>query len=86
MAARGDFGQRADVIVVRVVADQPRGENTYHATSWPPIQVDQVIHDNESIHVGNVVFTARLTPGTHSGLYQLERRGPDGRPVAEHQE
>lgn len=46
---------------------QPRGENLYQSTSWPPIKVDQVIQDGETIHVGNIDLTANLTPGHTPG-------------------
>jgi len=38
--------------------------NSYAA---PPVKVDQVIHDNETVHVGNISITATLTPGHTRG-------------------
>lgn len=58
---------------------QPRGENIYQRTSWPPIKVDQVIHDHETIRVGNVVLTANLTPGHTPGCTSWSTTVREGR-------
>ena len=46
---------------------QQRGQTTYTPTGWPPIKVDRVVRDDETIHVGSIALTAHLTPGHTPG-------------------
>lgn len=46
---------------------KPRGDNIYESTSWPPIKVDRVIHDRETIRLGDIVLVANVTPGHTPG-------------------
>src|SRR5258708_33754900 len=43
----------------------PRGDTDYDTTDFhfPPIKVDRVIQDGQSVAVGDAVLTAHLTPG-----------------------
>lgn len=47
----------------------PRGDTDYDQTGYrfPPIKVDRVIQDGESVAVGEAVLTAHLTPGHTPG-------------------
>jgi metallo-beta-lactamase class B len=47
----------------------PRGDTEYDQTDFhfPPIKVDRVIQDGESVAVGDAVLTAHLTPGHTPG-------------------
>jgi metallo-beta-lactamase class B len=45
----------------------PRGDTDYGAVGFPPIAVDDVIHDGQSIVVGETIVTAHLTPGHTPG-------------------
>jgi metallo-beta-lactamase class B len=47
----------------------PRGDTDYDPTDFhfPPIKVDRVIQDGQSVAVGHAVLTAHLTPGHTPG-------------------
>ena len=45
----------------------PRGDSDYEPTGFPPIEIDHVIHDGETVSVGDVRLTAHLTPGHTPG-------------------
>jgi metallo-beta-lactamase class B len=47
----------------------PRGDTDYDQTAFhfPPIKVDRVIREGESVAVGDAVLTAHLTPGHTPG-------------------
>ena len=47
----------------------PRGDTDYDATKFyfPPIKVDRVIQDGQSVAAGDAVLTAHLTPGHTPG-------------------
>jgi len=47
----------------------PRGDTNYDLTGFdfPPIKVDRVIRDGESVVVGDAILTAHLTPGHTPG-------------------
>jgi metallo-beta-lactamase class B len=47
----------------------PRGDTTYDQAEFhfPPIKVDEVVRDGQSITVGDAVLTAHLTPGHTPG-------------------
>jgi metallo-beta-lactamase class B len=47
----------------------PRGDTDYDQTyfHFPPIKVDRVVQDGESVAVGDAVLTAHLTPGHTPG-------------------
>jgi metallo-beta-lactamase class B len=42
-------------------------DTDYVATPFPPIKVDTVVHDGQSVAVGDAVLTAHLTPGHTPG-------------------
>jgi metallo-beta-lactamase class B len=44
-----------------------RGDTNYEPKPFAPIKVDRVVGDGESIQLGNVTVTARLTPGHTPG-------------------
>jgi metallo-beta-lactamase class B len=46
---------------------RPRGDTNYGVLAFPPIKVDQVIHDGQSVSVGDTILTAHLTPGHTPG-------------------
>ncbi len=45
----------------------PRGDTDYGPMGFPPIRVDHVIADGQSVSVGDAVLTAHLTPGHTPG-------------------
>jgi len=45
----------------------PRGQFNYTPTGFPPITVDRVVSDDETIHAGSIAVTAHLTPGHTPG-------------------
>ncbi|HZS59264.1 MAG TPA: subclass B3 metallo-beta-lactamase [Gemmatimonadaceae bacterium] len=45
----------------------PRGQFNYTPTGFPPIAVDRVVADNETLHAGSIAITAHLTPGHTPG-------------------
>jgi metallo-beta-lactamase class B len=45
----------------------PRGDTDYVPNAFPPIQVDRVVRDGDSVSVGDAVVTAHLTPGHTPG-------------------
>lgn len=61
---------------------EPPGQVTYTPTPFPPIKVDRVVSDGETIHVGSIDITAHLTPGHTPGCTSWSTTThEDGRPV-----
>jgi metallo-beta-lactamase class B len=56
----------------------PRGDTHYPARAFPPITVDQVVADGQSLVVGDAVLTAHLTPGHTPGCTSWSTTVPDG--------
>lgn len=46
---------------------EPPGQVTYSPTPFPPIAVDRVVRDGDTIRVGSLTVTAHLTPGHTPG-------------------
>ena len=59
----------------------PRGDTDYDQTDFhfPPIKVDRVIEDGQSVIVGDAVLTAHLTPGHTPGCTSWSTTVNDGR-------
>jgi metallo-beta-lactamase class B len=59
----------------------PRGDTDYDAAGFhfPPIRVDRVVQDGESVAVGDAVLTAHLTPGHTPGCTSWTTTVSDGR-------
>jgi metallo-beta-lactamase class B len=45
---------------------------------YPPAKVDRVVHDGDTVKLGDTVLTARLTPGHTKGCTTWTLRVPDG--------
>ncbi|MDQ6678608.1 MAG: subclass B3 metallo-beta-lactamase [Acidobacteriota bacterium] len=43
------------------------GDFHYPAMRWPPVKVDRVLHDGDTVKLGAAVLTAHLTPGHTKG-------------------
>jgi metallo-beta-lactamase class B len=56
----------------------PRGDTNYGAIGFPPIKVDRVIQDGQSVSVGDAVLTAHLTPGHTPGCTSWSTTVRDG--------
>ena len=58
----------------------PRGDTDYDLTDFhfPPIKVDRVIQDGQSVVVGDAVVTAHLTPGHTPGCTSWSTSVKDG--------
>jgi metallo-beta-lactamase class B len=58
----------------------PRGDTDYDLTDFhfPPITVDRVIQDGQSVAVGDAVLTAHLTPGHTPGCTSWSTTVVDG--------
>jgi metallo-beta-lactamase class B len=58
----------------------PRGDTTYDQTEFdfPPIKVDRVVQDGQSVAVGDAVLTAHLTPGHTPGCTSWSTTVSDG--------
>ncbi len=56
----------------------PRGDTDYAAIGFPPIKVDRVIRDGQSVAVGDAVLTAVLTPGHTPGCTSWSTTVSDG--------
>jgi metallo-beta-lactamase class B len=58
----------------------PRGDTDYDPTDFhfPPIKVDRVIQDGQSVAVGDAVLTAHLTPGHTPGCTSWSTTVGDG--------
>jgi metallo-beta-lactamase class B len=58
----------------------PRGDTDYDQTDFrfPPIKVDRVIRDGQSVAVGDAVLTAHLTPGHTPGCTSWTTTVGDG--------
>jgi metallo-beta-lactamase class B len=55
------------------------GEGQYlYDERWRPCAVDRVLHDGEKVSLGNVVLTARLTPGHTRGCTTWTMTAMDG--------
>ena len=81
--------QRASgAIFVASAADRAtleRGDIGYGPSAgmlFPPIRVDRIIEDGDSVHVGNTTLTAHLTPGHTPGCtsWRLTTNDDDGTP------
>ena len=59
---------------------RPRGDTDYDQAEFgfPPVKVDRVIHDGESVSVGDAVLTAHLTPGHTPGCTSWTTTIEDG--------
>jgi metallo-beta-lactamase class B len=61
---------------------QPRGQTNYIPTNFPPITVNRVVHDGDTVRVGSLALTAHLTPGHTPGCTSWSTTTRDnGRPV-----
>jgi metallo-beta-lactamase class B len=59
-----------------------RGDTHYKAKGFAPIKVDHVVHDGESVKLGDVALTAHLTPGHTPGCTSWSTTVQDrGRPL-----
>jgi metallo-beta-lactamase class B len=58
----------------------PRGDTDYDLTHFhfPPIKIDRVIQDGQSVAVGDAVLTAHLTPGHTPGCTSWTTTVSDG--------
>ncbi len=56
----------------------PRGDTHYTGTAFPPIAIDQVVADGQSLAVGDAVLTAHATPGHTPGCTSWSTTVPDG--------
>ena len=59
----------------------PRGDTDYDSAGYhfPPIKVDRVVEDGETVAVGDAVLTAHLTPGHTPGCTSWSTTVADGR-------
>ena len=76
-----DTGARLDASAGDALAlerGRPRGDTDYVATPFPPIKVDTVVHDGQSVTVGDAVLTAHLTPGHTPGCTSWTTTVRDG--------
>ena len=76
-----DTGARFDASAGDALAlerGRPRGDTDYVVTPFPPIKVDTVVHDGQSVSVGDAVLTAHLTPGHTPGCTSWTTIVPDG--------
>ena len=56
----------------------PRGDTDYGPIRFPPIAIDHVVHDGETVSVGDVRLTAHLTPGHTPGCTSWSTSVRDG--------
>jgi metallo-beta-lactamase class B len=56
----------------------PGGETDYEPIRFPPVAVDHVVHDGETVRVGDVSLTANLTPGHTPGCTTWSTTVRDG--------
>jgi metallo-beta-lactamase class B len=56
----------------------PRGDTHYAGTAFPPITIDRVVTDGQSVAVGDAVLTAHLTPGHTPGCTSWSTTVSDG--------
>lgn len=78
--------QRTGAIMVASAADKPFleagdiGHGPTKGEAFPPVRVDRVIADGETVRVGETILTARLTPGHSPGCtsWTMDARGQDG--------
>ena len=55
-----------------------RGDNTYAAIAFPPIEIDQVVQDGESVAIGEAVLTAHVTAGHTPGCTSWTMTAQEG--------
>lgn len=78
--------KRTGAIMVASAADKPFleagdiGHGPSKGMMFPPVRVDQVIGDGQTVRVGRTVLTANLTPGHSPGCtsWSMDARGRDG--------
>ena len=56
----------------------PRGDTDYGVMKFPPIKVDQLVRDGQSVAVGSAMLTAHLTPGHTPGCTSWSTTVTDG--------
>ena len=79
--------KRTGAIMVASAADKPFleagdiGHGPSKGMMFPPVRVDQVIGDGQTVRVGRTVLTAHLTPGHSPGCtsWSMDARGRDGK-------
>jgi metallo-beta-lactamase class B len=54
-----------------------RGDTNYKPKRFAPIKVDRVVHDGETLQLGDVMLTAHLTPGHTPGCTSWSTRVQD---------
>ena len=77
---------RSGAMLIASAADRPaleRGDVGYGPSAgmkWPPIRVDRVIGDGETVMLGGVALTAHMTPGHTAGCtsWSMPVKGADG--------
>lgn len=59
---------------------RPRGDTTYDQTEfdYPPIKIDRIVQDGQSVAVGDAVLTAHSTPGHTPGCTSWSTTVNDG--------
>lgn len=57
---------------------RPRGDTNYGIRPFPPVKVDAVVEDGETIRLGEVALTAHLTPGHTPGCTSWSTTVDDG--------
>lgn len=81
--------QRASgAIMIASAADRPTleaGKITFGPTAnmpFPPIHVDRIVRDGDTVRLGGVTLTAHMTPGHTQGCtsWSMPVKGADGRP------
>jgi metallo-beta-lactamase class B len=61
---------------------RPRGDTDYRPIAWPAVHVDGIVHDGETIRLGDIALTAHLTPGHTPGCTSwTETVQQGGRPL-----
>lgn len=76
-------GARVAMIAEEVDLIESGGKLDFHYGAYPefafdPVEVDQVFHDGDAIRLGDVVLTARLTPGHTKGSTTFVMKLIDG--------
>jgi len=56
----------------------PRGDTHYTPTAFPPIAIDQIVTDGQTLTVGGAQVTAHLTPGHTPGCTSWSTTVQDG--------
>lgn len=78
--------RRTGAIMVASAADRPFleagdiGHGPSKGEKFPPVHVDRVIADGETVRIGHTLLTAHLTPGHSPGCtsWSMQARGRDG--------